>query len=1177
MKKRILSLLVAVMMLLSVCCAVQVSAEDAPVAVCEDFTASAVTGNLVTTYPTEGSLDINAGEVRAAASGTIATFSAVSACNGSNDWGLQGFEISKKFIPTLTGTGWAPNFTAGTKIAFSAKVRKAQDATANTRINVAFASWYPPATQYYPSAYPNAASGFDVTSTDWMDFNAVITIPANAGGQTWAMVFGFSTGTPTGAKVEVDMSSIYFGVEYAHDIKVEVSGSTNVEAGSGTVINADADILNQTGGKYSTQGTFNWYALDEARTETVPGITITPGAGGTATISVGASVPAGNYVIAAQSVENPQMVKSFTITVGVKDWSDHMPVTVNNIINTYPTEGNLDINDGNVSATASGEMATLAARSDSAGSSDHALQGFVINGKFISDLSADKAEIAISQGTKAIFKAKVRKAQDATHDAKINVAYSIPGSGNSSAWHYPDNYPTGFEVTSTDWMDFEATITARENIGGASYWEVLFGFYNGTTEGSKVEIDMTSLYFVPYKACDIKITDNTGTATLDPGIASSFTADIVDSEGNAMGGVESFDWALLNEDRTARVSGVTFTPDAQDVTTVDVVADNTVTPGNYYLVAESKAAGTLGWIKSIPVTVLKATINDYVAGTIPGAIDDITITRTDAGSQTMGLTDTAAFLATVVDSSDVLVSGEQDFVWFVMDETRKEIVTDEFTVVSSSDTTTATVTPKLTTANGTYYVMAQYADNAEIVRAIKIIIDKSQSVGDGANLINNGTSAEIGAQLSDLSEIVDVSAELRTAMSEASGTVKAETAEILATSFGGENLLATNDADAVKGAIEASIAIALYNKNPESVVLFDAEGKFEYGPELGLSDIDTNGVTLYNVFGTILSDEGRNALQNVLSEGGHTTIDGFYKKLKENIVLCGVKYPDEIGVSYLESVLTEKNLEAAGIDTPKYLARSDKSETHKNIARNTYTIDTLESALEAEPENGQGGTIGGGLTGGGSSGGGGGGYSAPIETTPTDKSSEESTTVDYPKFSDVSEEHWAYSDIYYLRERGIINGLDKDHFNPNGNITREQFAKILCAALGIKTTTANTSFADVENSAWYAPYISAILKKGIVTGVNNETFGVGENITRQDLCTMIYRAIDNENLAYTALGFTDDDSISEYARDAVAVLKGLEIVNGYEDGSFNPKGLCTRAEAAKIICKLLAQMEVLSK
>ena len=96
-----------------------------------------------------------------------------------------------------------------------------------------------------------------------------------------------------------------------------------------------------------------------------------------------------------------------------------------------------------------------------------------------------------------------------------------------------------------------------------------------------------------------------------------------------------------------------------------------------------------------------------------------------------------------------------------------------------------------------------------------------------------------------------------------------------------------------------------------------------------------------------------------------------------------------------------------------------------------------------------------------------------------------------------------------------------------------------------------------------------------MTGVNNESFGVGANITRQDLCTMIYRAIDNEKFAYTALGFTDDESISDYARDAVATLKGLEIVNGYEDGTFNPKGLCTRAEAAKIICKLLATQEVL--
>ena len=1175
MKKRVLSLVMTIMMLLGMCCAVPVSATSVPAEVAADYTAGTVTGNLITTYPAYN-VDINSGEVGCAVSGTTVTLTANQTAGTSSDWGMQGFEINEKFISTLQD-GYAPVFGQETKVLISAKVRKAADATADAKINVSYASWYNVAYEggspQYTDTYPTVGSGFDVTSREWMDFVAVMTVPARTDGNTWAYLFGLSSGTAQGARVEVDMSSMYFGVEYAHNIKVTTDGTTNVEAGAGAVISADADILNQAGGKYSTQGTFNWYALDETRTQTVSGITITPGVDGAATVNVGASVPAGNYVIATQSVENPAMVKSFTVTVGEKDWSDHTPVGVSNIINTHPTEGNLDINDGNVSATASGDMATLSANSVSSGNADHALQGFVINTKFISNLSADKTEVAAAQGTKMIFKGKVRNATDATANAKINVAYSIPGSGNSGAWHYPDNYATGFDVVSTEWMDFEAVITARENIGGAPYWEVLFGFQGGTMEGAKVEIDMTSLYFVPYKAYDIKITDNSGKATLDPGVASLFTADIVDSEGNAMGGTESFRWALLNEAKSAVIDGVTFTPDGEDGSTVNVVADKTVTPGKYYLAAESKAGGTAGWIKSMLVTVLKPTINDYVAGTIPGSIDDIIITRTDSGSQTMGLTDTAAFSASVVDVNDAAVSGEQSFIWFVMDETRKEMVTSEFTVVASQDTTTATVTPKLATASGTYYVMAQYADNEEIVKAIKIVIDKAQSVADGATLINTGTATTIGAQLSDLAAIVEVSAELQTALTESTGTVKAETADILAASFEGTTQLPTDDMAAVRDAIEAAIVVALYNENPASVVLDDAEGKFSYDDELGLGKVDTAGVTLYNVFNTVLSDEGRNAMQDVLAEGGHTTIDGFMDTLKENIVLYGVKYPNEIGVSYLEDVLTEENLEAAGIEAPNYLAREDKSDTHKTVARVLYTAASLKEALEAEPVTEPGGTTGGGFTGGGATGGG--GYSAPIETTPDDKDSEETVTADFPKFSDVPEEHWAYTDIYYLRECNIINGIDKENFNPNGNITREQFAKILCAALGIETSAANTNFVDVDNNAWYAPYISAILNKGIVTGVNNETFGVGENITRQDLCTMIYRAIDNEKISYTALGFTDDDGISEYARSAVATLKGLEIVNGYEDGSFNPKGLCTRAEAAKIICKLLATQEVL--
>jgi len=140
MKKRVLSLLVVVMMLLSMCCAVPVLAESAPASVAEDFTAGAVTGNLITTYPTNF-VDINSGEVGCPVSDNIVTLTANSPVGTSSDWGMQGFEINERFIPTLTD-GHAPVFPQQTKVLISAKVRKAQSATQNAKINVSYASWY---------------------------------------------------------------------------------------------------------------------------------------------------------------------------------------------------------------------------------------------------------------------------------------------------------------------------------------------------------------------------------------------------------------------------------------------------------------------------------------------------------------------------------------------------------------------------------------------------------------------------------------------------------------------------------------------------------------------------------------------------------------------------------------------------------------------------------------------------------------------------------------------------------------------------------------------------------------------------------------------------------------------------------------------------------------------------
>ena len=59
------------------------------------------------------------------------------------------------------------------------------------------------------------------------------------------------------------------------------------------------------------------------------------------------------------------------------------------------------------------------------------------------------------------------------------------------------------------------------------------------------------------------------------------------------------------------------------------------------------------------------------------------------------------------------------------------------------------------------------------------------------------------------------------------------------------------------------------------------------------------------------------------------------------------------------------------------------------------------------------------------------------------------------------------------------------------------------------------------------------------------------------------------SLMATANAFTDDDSINDTYETAVTVLSGLKVFQGYDDGSFQPKGAITRAEVAAIIYRIV--------
>lgn len=209
-------------------------------------------------------------------------------------------------------------------------------------------------------------------------------------------------------------------------------------------------------------------------------------------------------------------------------------------------------------------------------------------------------------------------------------------------------------------------------------------------------------------------------------------------------------------------------------------------------------------------------------------------------------------------------------------------------------------------------------------------------------------------------------------------------------------------------------------------------------------------------------------------------------------------------------------------------------------------------------------------------------------TTPSDDNSSPGTAITGPVsgptapttpeatgFKDVPSSHWAYQYVTALSQKGIISGYDDNTFRPNNNVTREEFIKMIVTATGLYTSSAECSFADVPASVWYYRYVASGYINEIIDGIDETTFGVGRNITRQDVAVIAARVLTRLNAEIPAIGestLTDMDAVSDYAQESVKLLNGMGIISGFDDGSFMPHNALTRAEAAAIISRLTANL-----
>lgn len=217
-------------------------------------------------------------------------------------------------------------------------------------------------------------------------------------------------------------------------------------------------------------------------------------------------------------------------------------------------------------------------------------------------------------------------------------------------------------------------------------------------------------------------------------------------------------------------------------------------------------------------------------------------------------------------------------------------------------------------------------------------------------------------------------------------------------------------------------------------------------------------------------------------------------------------------------------------------------------------------------------------------GGGGGGGAKPQkpekETVPQIKEEEITISDENTQtviFTDLQQTEWAQESILTLYDAGIISEAADKCYRPLDNITREEFVKLLVVLLDLKTDDKESSFTDAKENSWYIPYLAAAKKAGIVNGRADNTFGIGEHITRQDMAVMAYRAVMASGKSLEKkqekLSFTDNDDISAYATEAIENMQESGIINGMGDGSFAPFDNANRAQAATIIHKIMAELE----
>lgn len=329
----------------------------------------------------------------------------------------------------------------------------------------------------------------------------------------------------------------------------------------------------------------------------------------------------------------------------------------------------------------------------------------------------------------------------------------------------------------------------------------------------------------------------------------------------------------------------------------------------------------------------------------------------------------------------------------------------------------------------------------------------------------------------------------------------------------------------------------------------------EYNSLSGIADAPFYKET----YADLTSEQNMEILSDVMQHSDFDSFENIYQYMGEQTILCAIKYNDwnvaQAVMRTNESFFLE--------DVSRLFSENDakREKAAKAVAGKDFTgfdllEDAVKKAFEPTKNNNSGSTGGGGGAGGAS-------VQLPATTHPTTVAKQEMP------FADIDGFEWAMTAIESLWRKAVVSGVDKDTFQPEKEVTREEFVAMIVRNFGLLNNKAECDFTDIDKDDWCYSAVASAYKAGIVFGIDEDTFGKGTKITRQDMCVIAHRAAELAGITFdekAELPF--EDEMSDYATEQIKAFYASGIISGFDERLFGAFNNSNRAQAAVVIYKI---------